>query len=344
MLSSCTQSTVKTESVSRWQSSESYTFNITKAVFESSDTSSSSTYTKYPLGTYEYDPAEKDELIPDDISGEYTMNLTPVDATQETYQLITTQTLYLRYKKSDLEKLGIALSDTNWSQYVPCDADNPFDKDDAYVVLQSTNNTTVTFKNIAAQTPISSTNILKGFYIGQSHNETNDLDLSTTYNWENNTATITDNKTNTSSDFSLSSSLIDANQLLLYLRSLDKSSDKFQDSPSVTVFSALTGNTYTASFSQFKYSCQTYVTYNGKDVAVILNLVGVSINGSTVLLQLNLPDTVNANGASIDLLQSGASNSISKYTTVRFRSGVINYELDNYSQEIIDAIKVESEE
>lgn len=343
-LSACS-SAPETKASARWEN-ETHIFKITKA--DLSGSSSGSTNIKYPTATYETDPSSKDELVPEDVGGTYTMSIV-VDAASNLATLTTVQQLYCQYSESALESVGVDLRNDNWAKFVV--TDSPIEAKDGYVVLYSETKTETVFKNSASQTPVSSQNKCTGFYIGQSHIEVTDYDIATSYDWDNNKATVTgtrsdngESKTVNSTVSLGSTSLIDANQILLYVRSLDKTSDKFQDSPSVSVFSAVSETSYTALFSSFTYSCDTYLTTTNvdsteEDIPVTLNMVAVSVDGYILMVQLNLPETVNDDEASLDLLVNVTGESRDKYTTVRFRSGVINYDKTDISDEIIEAVR-----
>lgn len=339
-LTACSQ-TVSTEVVARWEDGEEYVFNITKADWDYAPVAvNGNDYAKYPRIAYESISSSKDELAPDDIGGTYTIKLSKSDSV---FTLTTEQNLYVRYSDAALAESGLTDLENNseWRQFVVGNDENcPLEQKEGYTVLLSHDVSSVSFEQTAQQRPLSSSNKREGFYIGKTHNEVTRYDLSTVYDWENKKVTVTeDGKEKYSAG--LNSNLIDANQILLYTRSLDKQSNKFQDSPSAQVFSPVTGSTSQVNFTYFQYTCRALlVGANGEDVPVVLNMVCIVTDGSILLTQLNLPDTVNKD-ASLDVILDASGNQ-NKYTTVSFRSGLINYELQNLDTKILDAITVKS--
>ncbi len=338
-LTACSQ-TVSTEIIARWEDGEEYVFEITKADWDYAPiVVNGNEYEKYPRSAYESISSSKDELVPEDIAGTYSMKLTKTDAK---FTLTTEQYLYVQYADSALEKLDLAnlAENADWKEFVVENSDEncPLQQKEGYTILLSHDLSTVVFEQSAAQRPLYSTNKRDGFYIGKTHQETTHYDLETVYDWENSKVTVSENGVEKYSEkLSASEKFIDANQILLYVRSLDKQSDKFQDSPSVQVFSPVAGGTYKASITYFQYTCYALLEdENDNDVPVVLNMVSVVVDGSFLLTQFNLPDTVN-NDAPLDALMD-ASGDQNKYTTVSFRSGLINYELQNIDADILAAI------
>lgn len=350
----CSQ-TVSTEVVARWEDGESYVFNITKANFDyPTVTVDGNEYTKYPTTTLETF-SNLDETEPADIGGTYTMSIE--GKTQ--FTLKTEQKLYVQYAEVALAELGVDVTSSPWSEYVvettnaEIDGVNvadecPLEQKEGYVILFSHTVTEVVFKNEESQRPLSSSNACKGFYLGKTHQEVTHYNVTAVYDWDGGQVSVTRNGETVTHTLKSSSKLIDANQILLYTRSLDKASDKFEDSPSVQVYSPVADTVYSASFSYFTYTCRTIVTdpdatdENADGVPVILNLVGVVVDSSTLLVQLNLPDTVNSE-SSLDVIQNAGATPYNKYTTVRFRSGWIDYEWNDYGEEILNAISVSAD-
>lgn len=336
--------TVATEIIARWEDGEEYVFNITKANWDYAPVVvNGNDYVKYPRTAYENISASKDELVPEDIGGTYSMKL---NKTESKFTLTTEQYLYVQYADAALANLGLTnlAENADWKQFVVgADETCPLEQKEGYTILLSHDLSTVVFEQTSAQRPLSSTNKREGFYIGKTHQEITRYDLSTVYDWENNKVTVSENGAEKhSGKLNPSAKFIDANQMLLYVRSLDKQSNKFQDSPSVQVFSPVACSSYKANITYFQYACRALLLdEKGEDVPVVLNSVCVVVDGSVLLNQLNLPDTVNKDNSNLDVLLDASANQ-NKYTTVSFRSGLVNYELQSHDAKVLEAITVKS--
>lgn len=341
-LTACRQ-TVATEIIARWEDGEEYVFNITKANWDYAPVVvNGNDYAKYPRIAAENISSSKDELVPEDIGGTYSMKLGKTDAK---FTLTTEQFLYVQYADAALANLGLTnlAENAGWKNFVVGASDTcPLEQKEGYTILLSHDLSTVVFEQTSAQRPLSSTNEREGFYIGKTHQETTNYKLATTYDWEKNKVTVMENGVEKHSEkLNPSAKFIDANQILLYVRSLDKQSNKFQDSPSVQVFSPVAGGSYKASLTYFQYACRALLlNEKGEDVPVVLNSVCVVVDGSILLTQFNLPDTVNKD-ATLDALIDASANQ-NKYTTVSFRAGLINYELQSHDAKVLETITVKS--
>ena len=129
--------------------------------------------------------------------------------------------------------------------------------------------------------------------------------------------------------------------MLTYVRSLDKSSAAFQDSPSVAVYDVTTNNVSTASFA-LKREFNLLFDNNGQEAVVSVNAVTVAVGGMPFMAQYNLPDLTKV-GDGFDYLPLSADRRC-KYTTIKFRSGWYSYELqpDEYYQQAIDTVRIKS--
>lgn len=349
----CNQ-TEQTESIPRW-GNEQYTFNITKADFESSAVFNNETFVKEPfISAYEINPERMDELVPEDVSGTYVTKIQlSADETQCTYT--TQQTLYVQYKTETLTALAsyneIAAT-LQTMTIAPDSEENPFSEHEGLTTLKSTTDTEVVFLRESSQRPLSSKTVVNGFYLGKTHQEISLYDVTTTYDWENGSAKVVYNnradetKSSTATNklnYSSATKIIDANQVLLFARSLEKTSTKFQDNPGVQIYQPLNNTVYVASFF-FTYSNNTMLTNAENQSAYVkLNSLSVIVNDSVLVTQLNLPDTVNSDNKNLDSISIGSGKTLNKYTTVRFRSGVYSYQLVTIEQDILDAVTVKAE-
>ncbi len=265
----------------------------------------------------------------------------------------TTQTLYSQYRTEYLSKLSI------WEQLQPLvvatdAAENPFKNHEGLTTLKSTRNTEVVFVNTAKQQPKSSKQDVDGFYLGKEHQEITKSTVVTKYEFTKKKLNVNVSVDGKATDYKLNYNanvnVIDANQALLYVRSLEKTTTSFQDSPQVKVFDPFSHTLLNGSFS-FTYGANTLLDYSGAENAICatLNSVAFVVDGSVYLMQINLPDNVkDKDNKMLDVIKT-ASTSYAKYTTVRFRSGALSYELAEYDElkcgdevvgaQIIEAIK-----
>ena len=277
-----------------------------------------------------------DQLRPVDASGTYTMN---IQYGSTTTKYATTQILYSQYNTEDLQALNCleTLKDYN----VTNKEENPFSNNEGRTTLRSETKTEVVFTTDADQTPVSSLTENKGFYIGKIAQAVSNYKYVTTYDFDNKKVTVTKND-GEAEERELKVNCIDANQLLMYMRSLDKSSEAFQDSPSVTVYDATTGNTSTVTFALNR---QFYLIFdnNGTQSVISVNALLSSIGGMPFMAQYNLPDMTKV-GDGYDFLPQSAGKR-PKYTTVKFRSGWYSYEMqvNDYYQQAIEAVRLQNE-
>ena len=139
------------------------------------------------------------------------------------------------------------------------------------------------------------------------------------------TVTVNGEETTREVKLNANARFIDANQILTYIRSLEKGSDKMKDNPSVTVYLPASDRTYTATFG-FTYSQNCILTMGGKDNYVKLNSVNCALGSMAFMQTQNLPDTLA--GKQIDCISDGYGGHISRYTVTRFRVGNLSYTLD----------------
>lgn len=347
-LSACGQ-TAKTEIYARWFNDEHYEFAISKADFK---TPAASGYALEYVPASEVKPDDMDEIVPEDIAGTYTMDVKvegkncTFTTTMEIISLYTdkyyNQTLPESIR-ADIESpdFQLKLSDE--------ERDRWFGEGAEGVAIKSTTTTSVTFKNDETQRPINSQKETVGYYFGKQHQEVSRSAVTTKYNISKNKVTVTvdDHKAEERKvKFGKNSNVIDANQLLLYLRSLDKKQNSFQDSPSVQVYDPIYDTLRTASFTMV-YQYKTFIncTYEqtigeGDETQTItttgpmktkLTSVVATVDGQVFMVQMNLPASINAKNANLDVIMD-TSTTYYKYTTVRFRVGYKCFELADYGE------------
>ena len=321
-----------TEIATRWQPDE-YTFNITKADF--------TTGQEYLSNDEIY--SNLDQIAPDDVSGTYTLKIEQTSGTTN-WTVTTSQTLYAQYSKSN-----VTLSDSELQQVIVTDAQEisgtTLTPEDNKVILKSTTYTEVVFDDSKKQTPLSSKTELNGFYIGRRHQEVSSYTVETTYDYSGKRAVAKisiDGNDPVKHKFGRNASFIDSNQILMYVRSLDKPSKGFQDNPSVTVFNPYTGETSSVTFT-LNYDTQLLLTDTLRNATVktSVNVVTVKVGGTHFMQQENVPNlTKTAGFEDVDLLRGDRKDADKpKYTTIRFRVGYLAYELKTYDENIWNALQ-----
>lgn len=340
LLVACSQTEV-TETLIRWDNTEEYTFRVALADFTDSVNKSTQTidgksvdFTK-ELSLSGENLDNRDEIRPEAVDGTYNMKI--VKSSTDRYTLTTTQTLFAQYKTADL-----TLSNDELSALKASSADiattSLTEKADCTILL-SVIKQSVVFDTTSSQKPASSTVDSNGFYIGKAQQQQSKYKVETNYDFSGKrpiAKVSVDGATPTEYKLARNSKFIDPNQLLLYLRSYNKSSSDFQDSPSVMMFNPLTGELQTAAFA-FSYNTPLIVTDKNKTTPVqyvSLNAVSVVVGGYSYMVEENVPDTVAADK------MTGSDKF--KYTTVRFRVGYFTYELTEYPQAIWDGLKYQA--
>lgn len=331
----------------RWEA-ETHVFDITLADYIGAETNSFKTYDANGAvaanGAYHKDMAlsgemnDRDEIRPLAVKGKYTVSIQPSGDGSAYCDVKTTQKMCVFYNATDIsEALSGAVATPD--QLTELEVDNTLGS--LVTILWSSTETTVRFENTTSQKPLSSSVKAHGFYVGKVTQQLSRYELTTEYDYSTNTpvAKITLNGEAKEYKFSKNSagSFIDSNQILIYLRSLDKSSTSFNDSPSKSVFNPYSQSLQTARFG-LSYSNNLMLTdyANGKTLLTNkLNVVSVMVGNNAFMLQENLPDTLTLNDKKLDAY-STLSGMESKFTTVRFRVGYLAYEIsygDNANSE-----------
>lgn len=342
ILTACSQAQ-PTATAIRWDDDENHTFRITLAEFPSSEDDSADNAFHKDIALVGEGLNSSDEVKPTDVEGTYTLQ---IHTNGDVCTVTTSQTLYVKYAESEVTLNPSDNPDIfveNVAEVAPSLVDE--DPNAEYVVLKSETTTDVTFTT-AKQLPLNSNITVKGFYIGTNHQQVSNYTLTTTYNNDNHKATVEstiDGVTEQKEYKTPNTNFIDAAQLLMYTRSLDKSSSSFQDTPSTRVFYPMTGETLTVSFV-LQYNAPMIITDANREPAqkgVSLNNVTVSLNGTPYMLQENIPEYAQkSDGEAIDIKPGSDSNAdLRKYTTVRFRVRYFSYELEQYSEDQWEALK-----
>lgn len=335
LFAACGQ-TPATDKVIRWDDSE-YSFRISLADFSTAEEDT----VFHTYGDYSKDLAISnevfstlDEIRPLAVQGTYKFSL---HKTSDRWTVETSQTLYAQYERDKVTLSADELAQVS-ATAEDVAANAPALTDGGGIVLKSVITTGVVFRDISDQTPISSHSEFNGFYIGESNQQLSKYTVSTEYKSDDGDITATvkvDDKDPVDYDLG-GTKFIDQNQLLLYVRSLDKSETSFQDSPNVQMFDPLTGEFNTVTFA-FVYDSPMIITdpaYTDPETdqhskRVSLNIVTVTVGGMAYMVQENVPDKV-----AVDEMKGTGKH---LYTTVRFRVGYLAYEL-NYSDELWNAL------
>ena len=326
----------------RWEE-ETHVFNITLADFNGNSNSFNTYNDKgepttngkyYKDIAFASEFANWDEIKPVDARGTYVLTIKPSGS--EYCDVTTTQIMYVKYKLktdtvsgvdftkySDLRNVEV----TDSTEY----SEAGLTKEEGTTILKSTTETYVQFKNTPSQKPLKSKTEVNGFYVGNVAQEVSHYKISTEYDYSGKrpVAKITKNGEKIEyNKFGRNSegTFIDSNQILIYLRSLDKSSSSFQDSPSKYVFNPYNQTLEIANFG-LTYEFNTILTNNENRLATSLSVVSVSVGSNAFMMQENLPDTVKLNDNQLDVHEAvgGKEN---MFTTVRFRVGYFAYEID----------------
>lgn len=349
-LTACTQ-TKATEIKVRWDTDgEEHVFAITLADFSSSGgfnsyTHDNATYYK-DISIYNEvlanDSDKLDEVCPQLVTGTYTLSIKPSRDGTSFCEVSATQVLYAMYQDSDLGNISSELQ-----KLVVTGDGNPLGDKAGCTTLKSTTETWVKFENQPSQQPIESSTKVNGFYIGKTFQGASQYEISTKYNFDGKrpvaTVTLNDGEA-VEYDLPKNSTvnIIDSNQVLIYLRSLDKSSTSFQDNPSVYVFDPYTHVGQTANFSLVREQNLrlTDMSRASDDNTLYtkLSVVGVTVGGNAFMVAENLPERINAQG--LDQLVNGNA----KYTTVRFRVGYLAFELASYDDAIWNGLNAKTSE
>lgn len=362
LFAACSQA--RTEHELRFDDHETAEFRVTLADFEYDQEKAigfKDDYTDeaYPGATFAKDMAmtseylsTADELMPEAVDGTYVMNL---DKANNKWTLNTEQTLYVQYLKTaqlnnggtlkltecdawqDLQKLAVS------GDELETQAPSLKEREDC-VILKSVIKQSVTFENVADQTPIQSSTESDGFYLGAQRQQVSKYTVATTYDFSGKRPIVKVSVNGADpTEYKLAKNVrpIDPIQILLYLRSYNKTSNDFKDSPAVQMFNPLTGELQIVGFG-LNYNMPMAITDETKQntlKGVSLNVATVSVGGTPYMVEENVPDYItDDNNKPIDTINT-VSDVKPKYTTVRFRVGYIAYELKSYPSNIWNNLK-----
>lgn len=283
-----------------------------------------------------------DEIRPRAVDGTYTTSL---KKRGDTWTYETDQVLYLQYDKELLEQSVEPLSEGDLAKITATAeevAQLSFENAEGCIILKSSTKTSVTFEDTIDQKPQKSETTVNGFYVGKAHQQLTNYTVATEYDFSNAKkpiAKVTLDGNTVEHKLPRNTTAIDANQILLYLRSLNKSQTSFQDNPAVQVFNSFSGELQVARFGM-EYQSLAVLTFKDEEKHCAVNSVAVTIDGLPFMHQFNLPDNLKLGDKDLDKMLSGAGEGTpeSKFTTVRFRVGYLSYELEQYPQECWDAL------
>ena len=325
-----------TERKVRWNTTESWTYNISLLDTNPSSINGTDYYHDF-LATGEINPlgGTLDRIAPIDLTGEYVVSISQ-DIQKDTTTVSTTQTMVATYEATMIDS----------SRF---DEDIIVEQKDETISLKSTMETKVTFQN-GTQTPVSSYSKSNGFYVGKQNQSMSNYEISTEYKVSGKkiVAKITDLTNDKTEEFALTStSVIDTNQVLMYVRSFDKTATSFQDNPQVYVFDPLTKSSKRLSMS---YTATQNVLVEHQfageaekaDVATQMPRLDLMLDGLSFMTQVSLPD-MTAN--EFDFVGTTVANVyFPMHTIYRFRVGFVSYELADYlTDSMVKSIQVKAE-
>ena len=341
-------STTPTSRAIRWDEGEKSQFNITLADFNA-DTNSKELFNSYKDNDKTYfkdaiinaqesiNMGNADELRPLNAKGTYTMEISAPSTT--TRRLDTKQVIYTQYDTAKLRELNCL---DKLADYIVAadDESNPFVESNGATTLRSECTTWVVFAHDSNQLPQTSFIENKGYYIGATHQGASNYKYETTYDFDKRVVTIKTNDGEAETHkigLRKGGACIDSNQLLLYIRSLDKSSVAFSDNPSVAVYNPVSKTLATATFA-LNRQFNAALNNNGANFYTTTHLVQVAVSGTPFMTQFNLPDLTTNDGGH-DYLTGATGAKVCKYSTVKFRAGWYSYELSEYAADTLAALK-----
>lgn len=340
--------TAATKILIRWEDAEQYDFHVSLAAFDPDyGTQKATSLTELFLyneqnGVKFYKDmaitgevfSDLDEIRPVAVDGKYHFEISKESGN---WKFATEQTLYVQYNKSDIKISEAELKPVEDAEVAANTNLSPSEKT---VIFRSVIKTDVTFEDNTTQNPVSSSTDSNGFYIGKSNQQASKYKIETAYDFSGKrpTAKVSVDGKETTYKLGRNATFIDPNQLLLYIRSFDKSSSSFADNPAVNVFNPQTGELVAASF-RFVYNEPLVITDSAREQStknVSLNAVTVTIGGLAYMMQENIPDYAEISGE----ILKGENDATDKrkYTTNRFRVGYLAYELEQYDNSVWDAL------
>ena len=355
VFTACGNNATATTVKNRWNETEtgSYTISLSDfadgtetngGVFKSYvNESDNVAYYKDRLMSAEVAFTARDEIMPVKLQGKFTYKIQNgvSDCTFTTEQVV-----YAVYNAADVQNV----QDLQHAKATDEEVTEQFGEVSAnVVVLKSVLKTTVTFSTTESANkkrnyvPLSSSSEVDGFYIGKTHQGLSATKVSTVYDLEKGTAKVTKDGTEVVREISVpgSGNFIDANQLWLYSRSLEKHRDNFNDAPTVTVYDPVSDTAVTAEY-RFTYESPTVISHKladgtEKQYYVKLSSLAVYLGGGAYMFTQSYPDKL-AELKELDCITTGFG-AISKYTVSRFRVGYMSYQLDDQPTSLLSDLE-----
>ena len=271
-----------------------------------------------------------DQIRPLSVSGTFTLTISPQSDEDDLHQTLTTeQVLNATYNSADVTIPLEELQEKGL--FVGTDAENKT------ITLTSTTTTMVEFERTKKQTPKKSSTEVNGFYIGKENQEISSYKISTEYDYSNKKRTVAKIKMTSGDETKVDESVtikrytagtfIDSNQLILYARSLDKTSTSFQDSPNVAVYDPFYQKMQTTTFVWTPEA--NAVLTNPKTEEELFTKVpnlGIVVGGLPFMMMTSAPSFLDENQEGPDSEFFGVAN-YAKHTPLRFRVGYLAFEL-----------------
>ncbi len=313
VLTACTSATEPSTAI-RW-TDESITYNITmqpETIPDAVEYDSNEFVSVTDLASYAY----TDQITPTDITGTFTTTLELQDSN---WLFTTDMSVYESYD----------ITDDTVSDFVDSLTTEQYDalvsaKDTDTVTLYSSTVTTVLFTNSSAQTPINSTKVVSGYYLGALVQTVYSTDIEC--NYEDNVATVTGtvNGEAVETSTSVTSSTIDAAQVLLYARSLDQS-ETFETSATLELFAPETA-TYVSAIINLTTDYCLLLDLDDNDE----ELEYASVNCLDLLVDSEYYAYRIFTNPSDTMTSAASASGLNKYTPVMFQSGMYVFHLDSY--------------
>lgn len=321
VLTACTSYTEPTASI-RWEDGESYTYIVSMQPTTIPDAvtyNDNDFYSVTELVTY----TSLDMVTPQDVTGTYT---TTIVLDGDNWVYTTVLDVYETYDTS---------SDYYYAEFVTDFVDSLTTEQYSTLVSETTTNSvtlhsvstsSVTFSSSYKQTAVSSTRDITGYYIGETYQETTDVDITCSYDSSESTATVTGTSNGSTVDntASLTDGTIDSAQLALYSRSLDQS-EAFETSATVTVFEPITYVEATATISL----TQEYLLL--LDIEEDGDYNYTSVNSIDILIDSTYTAYRMFNNPSDTMSSSASATGLNKNTAVMFQSGIYVFQFESYT-------------
>lgn len=344
----------KTDTAIRWEDGETLSYKISIADYNK-DTTKSGLFGSivYNNDVYYRDLAistsmaaetnhsSRDEIVPVAADGVYTIVYNKL--ADGKWKVTTTQTIDVTYDIATVEESLSDAAKSGWTQLLASAKSTT----DTQATFTTTTNTSVVFDAVA-QRPDNSSVQTDGFYVGKSNVQKSVSNVSTVYDFDKLQATVTVDgveQVNKLEGYNAAYKFIDSNQLLSYIRSLEKSTNKFQDSPRVQVYVAAANQIHTANFG-FTYSRNIVIGSDDNMTFASINSVNCALGSVAYMQTQNLPDSLGATPQrdqdgkvitdandnvvtkALNVIDNGYGDKIPCYTISRFRVGSFTYSLN----------------